>query len=365
MKICCIYNSAPHYRSAIFTQMDREWDVDWYFGPSHAGIKSMDLTALRHAYHLRETPLPGGYWQHGVLRLIGRPYDVYFLLGETRSLSTWLFGLCALLRGRRRRVYFWTHGWYGHETRAQRWLKKLFFRLAGGGIFTYGRYARSLMIDEGFDGEKIHVIHNSLAYEQQKALRETLKPCDIYEKHFAHALPCLVFVGRLTKTKKLHLALQALKGMKDGGHPCNMVLIGDGEMRSELEALTVELGITGHVWFYGPCYDEQQLAHLIYNGDLCVSPGNVGLTAMHAMVYGTPVITHDDFSYQMPEFEAIQVGKTGDFFRENDVASLEQKILSWLRQHPDREAVRRACYHEIDTQWTPEFQMDVLRKHLK
>lgn len=38
-----------------------------------------------------------------------------------------------------------------------------------------------------------------------------------------------------------------------------------------------------NVWFYGSCYDEQTNAELIYNADMCVAPGNVGLTAIHAM----------------------------------------------------------------------------------
>lgn len=56
-------------------------------------------------------------------------------------------------------------------------------------------------------------------------------------------------------------------------------------------------------------------AEFIYNADLCVSPGNVGLTAMHSLVFGCPVITHNCFEWQMPEFEAIQPGITGDFLR--------------------------------------------------
>lgn len=68
-----------------------------------------------------------------------------------------------------------------------------------------------------------------------------------------------------------------------------------------------------NVWFYGSCYDEQTNAELIYNADMCVAPGNVGLTAIHAMTFGCPVITHSDFKWQMPEFEAIHPGKTGDF----------------------------------------------------
>ena len=129
--------------------------------------------------------------------------------------------------------------------------------------------------------------------------------------------------------------------------------------------MTENLGLSDRVWFYGACYDEAELSKMIYNADLCVSPGNVGLTAMHSMVFGTPVVTHNDFAHQMPEFEAIRVGETGCFFEEGNVDSLALNISIWFETHENqREEVRKACYKEIDTQWTPRFQIDVLKKHL-
>ena len=79
-----------------------------------------------------------------------------------------------------------------------------------------------------------------------------------------------------------------------------MVIIGDGQEREKLEKLSRQLDVK--TWFYGACYDDVQTAQLIYDADICVSPGNVGLTAMHVMSFGTPVITHSNFVNQMPPF---------------------------------------------------------------
>lgn len=105
-------------------------------------------------------------------------------------------------------------------------------------------------------------------------------------------------------------------------------------------------------------------AELIYNADLCVAPGNVGLTAMHTMVFGTPVISHNNFPWQMPEFEAIHPGETGDFFEMDNVDSLARTINQWFDSGKSREEVRHACYHEIDTQWNPKFQIEVIKNLL-
>ena len=144
-----------------------------------------------------------------------------------------------------------------------------------------------------------------------------------------------------------------------------MTFIGDGETMKDLKSLCENLDLCDRVWFYGACYDEKTLGELIYNADLCVSPGNIGLTAMHTMVFGTPAITHDDFSHQMPEFEAIHDGETGSFFHYGNIESLADCITRWFSLNGDRrESVRNACMKEIDNYWTPNYQIKVLLEHI-
>ena len=182
---------------------------------------------------------------------------------------------------------------------------------------------------------------------------------------FGNDYPNLVFIGRLTKVKHLDLLLKSLKQLKTEGRQFNLTLIGGGEQQDELRVLVNEFALEESVWFYGPCYDEDKLGNLIYNADLCVSPGNVGLTAMHSMVFGTPVLTHNDFAWQMPEFEAIKEGVTGGFFVRDDMNSLADRIIAWFSvENYDRERIRQNCFMEIDQNWTPQFQIGVLKKHL-
>lgn len=153
---------------------------------------------------------------------------------------------------------------------------------------------------------------------------------------------------------------------RDKGNDYNLTFIGGGEKTDELKELTKSLGLENQVWFYGPCYDEKELSTLIYSADLCVAPGNIGLTAMHSMVFGTPCITHNDFPYQMPEYEAIKDGVTGTFFKRDDVDNLAVRIDKWFEANGNnREYVRKACMNEIDKEWNPYFQIEVLKKNLK
>ena len=367
MKLLQIYNSAPHYRESIFRLIDSTFDCDYVFGRSMDDIKQMDTSLLKGRVTKVENKYLQGrfYWQKGVQKYLRHNYDRFIILGDTRCLSTWLFCIRARLFYPMRRVFFWTHGWYGKERRIERVLKKLFFRLPNGGIFLYGNYAKKLMIKEGFDEDKLFVIHNSLAYERQLEIRQSLTVDNVYRDHFDNCNPNLIFVGRLTKVKHLDMILLAMQKLKQNGKLYNLTLIGGGEQIETLQTMSKALGLEDNVWFYGPCYDEFQLGQLIYNADLCVSPGNVGLTAIHVMVFGTPVVTHNDFPWQMPEFEAIKDGATGAFFERDNVDSLAEAIEHWLGANADRRMeVRKACFLEIDTQWTPQFQLEVLKKHL-
>lgn len=316
MKLCLVYNSAPLYRASIFSLIDKNFQCDYLFGEAMGDIKQMDtdilqgnVTKVSNVYFFHRL-----YFQPKVLNLLTKSYDAYLMQGETRCVSTWLFCILKRLFFPKKKVYFWSHGWYGKETRIEKLIKKAFFRLPNGGIFPYGDYARNLMIKEGFNGEKLFTIHNSLDHDRQVEIRKKLKPSDLYEKRFGNRFPNLIFIGRLTKVKHLDMALNAVAILKAKGADYNLTFVGDGEERSYLESLCKDLGLSDRVWFVGACYDEKENAEYLYSADLCVSPGNVGLTAIHSMMFGTPVVTHDNFAYQMPEFEAIHPGITGDFF---------------------------------------------------
>lgn len=362
MRVCVIYNFAQHYRTGIFKLLSEHYDCDFYFGDSMSDVKKMDYSLLKgNVKEMHISRWHGLSYQKGVIGLLRKEYNTYLMLGDTRSVSTWLFLFLSKIYPSKR-VHLWTHGWYGKESRLERMMKMLFFRLPNGSVFLYGNRARVLMIEQGFKPEKLYTIHNSLDYEHQLKVREQLSQTSIYEEHFGNSCPNLFFVGRLTPVKKLDMVLRAMVLLRDKGQEYNMTFIGDGTEREKLEALTHELGLNKNVWFYGASYDEKELGNMIYNADLCVAPGNIGLTAMHTLVFGTPAITHDDFSYQMPEHEAIREGETGSFFNNGSIESMAICISRWFELHKDdRQSVRMACMKEIDENWTPRFQLEVFK----
>lgn len=363
-KLCLIYNTAPHYRTAIFSAIDNKFDCEWWFGKTKTDIREMDVSKLKHTNYYKTYGNPSKvYWQGSMIRLLfRRDLKNYFILTETRSLSVWMMILLKSIFFRHKRIYGWSHGWYGREGRLRKSLDRWRIRNMSG-QFVYNERARQLMIAGGIPKEKVFVIANSLDYDNQKTLRQTMTTSDIYTTHFGNSNPTIVFIGRLTKVKRLDILIEAIHYLRERSDVYNVVLIGEGEARRELEVLVSRYNLNNNVWFYGACYDEAKNAELIYNADICVSPGNVGLTTMHAMMFGTPVITNNDFNHQMPEYEAIIPGKTGEFFEAGDALSLAETISKWINGK-NREANRKACFDEIDSKWNPHFQMEVLSQYL-
>lgn len=358
-RICFFNRSSIHYRKNIWLLMDKELPCDFYFGDSRPGkIEPIPYELFEHFKgEFHNVNIGRFYWQKGVLALLKSEYTDIITPAEPFCLSSWL--LILLARIYHKNVYSWTHGAYGNEGRLKRMATKWKIKHLKG-CFLYGEYAKRILVKWGVPKEKLHVVYNSLNYDEQLLMRNKLATTDFYQKHFDNDNRNIVFIGRLTKVKKLDQVLKAVAILKERGMNLNVTYVGDGTERQKLESLAKELNLD-NVWFYGACYDEKQIAHLLYNADICVSPGNVGLTAMHTMSFGCPVISHNNFFMQMPEFEAIEDGKTGTFFRENDIESLSEAINRWLASVVDREDVRKACYKVIDEKYNPHIQLETLR----
>ena len=120
-----------------------------------------------------------------------------------------------------------------------------------------------------------------------------------------------------------------------------------------------ELNIDDYVVFYGSCYDEKTIFQLMEMTNVVVSPGEVGLTAIHALCYGVPVITHDRFDKQMPEYEAIIEGKTGAFFEHDDAFNSLYEILKiWLFKK-NKIQIKNDCFEVVDKYYNPYTQKKI------
>jgi len=101
----------------------------------------------------------------------------------------------------------------------------------------------------------------------------------------------LLFIGRLTRLKGVHILLKALAGLTP--YKWSLDVVGDGPQRQDLETLTNDLGLSDRVIFRGfQDNTEQWLAKC----SCLVFPSleeGMGLTLMRAVQMGVPVIASD------------------------------------------------------------------------
>jgi len=361
-RICVITNIGTHYRYPIYKQMANEFSCSFYLGDKvEVPIKTFDYNELPgYKKTLKNHYFHHFYWQSGSVGLIFKPYHYYILDGEPYCLSSWLILLLARLLGKK--TIAWTHGWYGRESKVKGIIKTVFYTLHHK-LMIYNNYAIGLMAKEGIAKEKMYCIANSMDSDKEKALRDTLKATSIYTNHFHNDAPTIIYCGRIQKWKKLEILIDCIKQIDQEGLTVNCIIVGKDVEGVHIDDYAKKQGVESRIWMYGPCYNDKTLGELFYNAHVCVSPGNVGLTAIHALTFGCPVITHGDLPYQGPEFEAIKPGITGDFFIRDNTSDLKAKLLPWLNiDHLQRERIRKAAFEEIDRKWNFHYQLNIIRK---
>lgn len=361
-KICIITNIGTHYRFPIYKKMAEELPCAFYLGDKvETTIKTFDYSQLNgYRKTLKNIFCYHFYWQHGSVKLVFHPYKYYILDGEPYCLSSWVILLLSKLMGKK--TIAWTHGWYGRESAAKKLLKKIFFALHSK-LMIYSNYAIDLMYKEGIPLNKMYCIANSMDSDHEKSLRESLSTTTIYFSHFHNNFPTIIYCGRIQKWKKLEMLVDCVKMLKEEGCYVNAVIVGKDVEDVNLDAYIQTQGIENNIWLYGPCYDDRILGELFYNAHVCVSPGNVGLTAIHSLTFGCPVITHKCFPYQGPEFESIIPGVTGDFFEQDNVIDMKEKIKKWIvLDQQERNNARQNAYNEVDRKWNIHYQIEIIKK---
>lgn len=358
-RVAVVYTHFPHYRAPVFSALSHSVNYEFIFYYDPRGIDSSIANGSSSSDHKILTVLKLGkfMWQFGAISIAARrDVDALIFLGNPLIISTWLAALGALLHGKP--VFFWTHGWLQKDPILKACVRRFFYRLADG-LLVYGTRARELGQSQGFNASRIFVINNSLDYSLQKMTRDLLEDSSNARDELC-CKPYFLCVSRLVDSVELNLAIEAMSFMPS---ELSLIVIGEGPKREELQEQALAYGVD--VKFAGAIYDENELAKFFLGAQAVVSPGKIGLLALHALGYGTPVITHSDFDRQMPEVEVIEVGVTGVFFRYGDARDLAEKmktLLGWSDE--DRQKCRSASLKRIEENYTPEVQVKLIEEAL-
>lgn len=369
-KAAIVYHYFAHYRAPVFRALAESRETDYYFlgdpQPSN-DIRRIDFKNEEKLsgrfIPLKNTWLGKGFlWQSGLLSALRRNhFDNVIFLGDIKFITTWIAILFIRIRGKK--AYLWGHGLYGKES----WVNlkvKLFLLKLSNGIFLYNNRAKQLYLKNGVSADKLTVIYNSLNFEETDYYRKSYNPGNrksILSLFTDPGLPVAFCIGRVNKVKRMDLLIKALSILKSRNFNTNCFIIGEGPEKPDLEALVHTLNLQSNVYFVGALYNEKEISQYIMASDLCVCPGPIGLTGIHALSYGVPVISNNNFNLQMPEHEAVTPGLNGDFFEENNIEDLADKMEQCIRMRmEDRKKSVENCYSVIRDYYNPRYQQKTM-----
>jgi len=114
-----------------------------------------------------------------------------------------------------------------------------------------------------------------------------------------------------------------------------LVMIGDGPLRAQSQALLEQAGVTALAWLPG---ERNDVAEILRGLDCFVLPSlaeGISNTILEAMASGLPVIATDVGG----NGELVEAGQSGELVPVGDVEAMAQKIVGYAR---DRELAREA-----------------------
>lgn len=215
-----------------------------------------------------------------------------------------------------------------------------------GGLLRWGKYAAERMtIGRSFDfvlamGETGVRWFRACGYPRERLFpfayvtevadfNSSERPADSFR---------ILFVGRLVDLKGVDILLKALPKAAD----VELEIVGDGPLRSRLEALAAGLGIGPSVRWQGQLKPGEIPAR-IAQADVLVLPSRKdgwGAVVNEALMTGTPVIC----SSACGAGDLLRHDWLGCVFPAGDVAALRAAMISWVsrgrRTAADRQRIR-------------------------
>ena len=333
MKLCIIQAVLPLYVISFFNRI-----VELF--PSIELVVIADLKSTDslnqylgenlnfHVIHVSHAQWRGVVWRKGLLKVLREQQaDVVVFSGSTRDASQ----LVAMLHHRILGKSFAVWGMF-HRIGGPRFVTNTYFRIVGklaNRCLPYSRTGAVNLVGLGVSKLKVGIVGTAIDESQPHAQMRARTSDELSQFRSAHGLAgkhVILQVVRLSRIKRPELLIDAASALQVLRNDLVFVLIGEGEMRLELEALVSTRGLKEYFRFVGAVYDEAELSRWYICADAFVVPTFIGLSAHHAMSYGVPVITDDSLDSQGSEFDILAPGLNSLTYAEGNPKDLAKAI---------------------------------------
>jgi glycosyltransferase involved in cell wall biosynthesis len=169
-------------------------------------------------------------------------------------------------------------------------------------------------------------------------------------------------VRKLARKYGLEFLIKAISKLTKSGYKIKLTIVGSGELRSKLEALTRRLDLGEQVNFAG-FVPNPNVVDYLDQFDIFVMPSveegeTFGVAAVEAMATGLPVIASKIGG--LPE--VVDHGKTGLHVKPGDVDSLHDALKKYIDSPELRYSHGKEGRHKVEQQYNWEENAKLIEK---
>lgn len=251
------------------------------------------------------------FWHKKLPLLQYEKDDIIVINGNPRVVNYMLLLFICKLRGIK--TIWWGHGWSAGS-------RGLFSKIR----IKIMRFASAVLLYTDYEKEQIGIKNSSALNNglDSSKIKNAIKIANI-ERSYETSIKSLVFIGRLTEKAEFPFLLKVLSKTK---YNCKLNVIGSGDKEAEFKKLAEELSVAHRINWFGPLFDEVEIAKVMLSSHAFIYAGAVGLSLIHAFNYGLPAIIHDSREHHMPEFSAFLNEFNGLSFLCGDVVNAASTI---------------------------------------
>lgn len=361
MRVALITNIVPHYREDFLRRVQAEPDLELtvFCQESISGVHVEPIVDRRQLGILAIPAwrLPGDQlvWHRLPWQRLWAEFDVLVFSGNLRTLSTVLAATALRLLGRK--VVIWGPAQVAGAARLQAHLRWAWWRCFPT-LLLYTSGEAEQLRQQGFASKRLWGLENGLDQRGIDAVRRRWEGARLARWRIQQGLlgrPVLLSCSRLIPRNRFELLVQALPGLRRRFPGLLWCAVGDGPSRPALHGLARSLGLQDSIRWLGALHDEEALAPWFLSAGVLVHPHAIGLTLLHGLGYGLPVVTDDDLRAHGPEYAALEPERTGFVYPAGDTAALAEVIARCLQlEGGQRRQVREAGLHLTRTVFNTE-----------
>jgi glycosyltransferase involved in cell wall biosynthesis len=181
-------------------------------------------------------------------------------------------------------------------------------------VFAVSPSTKEVLLNRGFGASGLEIVPNCVDHGR-------FRPTGVQRS----GTPLIGYMGRLKKYKSVDHLLRAFAILLRGMPDAKLVVIGEGDDRSDLERSARQLGMEASVRFTGFVSEEEKV-RLLQEVWFLVNPSSVegwGLTVIEANACGTPVIASDVPGLR----DAVKDGETGILYPYGNIEVLAEQMI--------------------------------------